>query len=73
LELRGFIFKKKKTAYEILTCDWSSDVCSSDVMGFLSKIWENWGKGKNSGIEIKSAKKAPAIKKTKKKKNKKKK
>ena len=42
-------------------------------MGFLSKLWENWGKGKNSGIEIKSAKKAPAIKKTKKKKTKKKK
>jgi len=38
-------------------------------MGFLSKLWENWGKGKNSGIEIKSAKKAPTIKTTKKKKN----
>nr|BAS22919.1 Conotoxin Superfamily SF13 [Conus episcopatus] len=23
-------FFKQKTAYEILTCDWSSDVCSSD-------------------------------------------
>ena len=32
-------------------------------MGFLSKLWENWGKGKNSGIEGKSTKKAPAIKK----------
>ena len=41
-------------------------------MGFLSKLWENWGKGKNSGIEIKSTKKAPTIKKTKKKKTKKK-
>ena len=41
-------------------------------MGFFSKLWENWGKGKNSGIEIKSAKKAPTIKKTKKKKVKKK-
>ncbi len=29
-----FYFSKQKTAYEILTCDWSSDVCSSD----LSKI-----------------------------------
>ena len=27
-------------------------------MGFLSKLWENWGKGKNSGIEVKSTKKA---------------
>ena len=24
-------FFKQKTAYEILTCDWSSDVCSSDL------------------------------------------
>ena len=26
-----FFFFKQKTAYEILTCDWSSDVCSSDL------------------------------------------
>ena len=26
-------FFKQKTAYEILTCDWSSDVCSSDLSG----------------------------------------
>ena len=26
-------FFKQKTAYEILTCDWSSDVCSSDLAG----------------------------------------
>ena len=30
-----FFFFKQKTAYEILTCDWSSDVCSSDL---------NWAK-----------------------------
>ena len=41
-------------------------------MGFLSKLWENWGKGKNSGIEVKSTKKVPAIKKVAKKKTKKK-
>ena len=41
-------------------------------MGFFSKLWENWGKGKNSGIEIKSSKKkTPAIKKVTKKKKKK--
>ena len=28
-----FFFFKQKTAYEILTCDWSSDVCSSDLSG----------------------------------------
>ncbi len=26
-----FFFFKQKTAYEILTRDWSSDVCSSDL------------------------------------------
>ena len=40
-------------------------------MGFFSKLWENWSKGKNSGIEIKSTKKAPTIKKVTKKKKKK--
>ena len=25
------IFFKQKTAYEIQSCDWSSDVCSSDL------------------------------------------
>ena len=27
----GFFFFKQKTAYEIRNCDWSSDVCSSDL------------------------------------------
>ena len=27
-----FFFFKQKTAYEIYQCDWSSDVCSSDLM-----------------------------------------
>src|ERR1051326_9226099 len=30
-----FFFFKQKTAYEIKECDWSSDVCSSDL---LSKV-----------------------------------
>ena len=29
------IFFKQKTAYEIRIRDWSSDVCSSDLLGFL--------------------------------------
>ena len=41
-------------------------------MGCFSSLWANWGKGKNSGIELKSAKKAPTIKKVAKKKTKKK-
>ena len=28
-----FFFFKQKTAYEIYQCDWSSDVCSSDLRG----------------------------------------
>jgi len=26
-----YFFLKQKTAYEIVDCDWSSDVCSSDL------------------------------------------
>ena len=29
--LFSFFFFKQKTAYEIKECDWSSDVCSSDL------------------------------------------
>ena len=31
-----FFFFKQKTAYEIYQCDWSSDVCSSDLVDSLS-------------------------------------
>ena len=31
-----FFFFKQKTAYEIKECDWSSDVCSSDLGGLVS-------------------------------------
>src|SRR5213593_5109368 len=27
-----FFFFKQKTAYEMVSCDWSSDVCSSDLL-----------------------------------------
>ena len=30
-----FFFFKQKTAYEIYQCDWSSDVCSSDLEAIL--------------------------------------
>ena len=30
--MRLFFFFKQKTAYEIYQCDWSSDVCSSDLI-----------------------------------------
>ena len=29
---------KQKTAYEIYQCDWSSDVCSSDLIAEISKV-----------------------------------
>src|SRR5213593_4998745 len=29
----SFFFFKQKTAYEMVSCDWSSDVCSSDLEG----------------------------------------
>ena len=29
-----FFFFKQKTAYEIKECDWSSDVCSSDLVPY---------------------------------------
>ena len=32
-----FFFFKQKTAYEIKECDWSSDVCSSDLMRLLRR------------------------------------
>ena len=31
-----FFFFKQKTAYEIYQCDWSSDVCSSDLISLIS-------------------------------------
>ena len=31
----GFFFFKQKTAYEVGTGDWSSDVCSSDLRVFI--------------------------------------
>ena len=32
MNLFFFFFFKQKTAYEIKECDWSSDVCSSDLL-----------------------------------------
>src|SRR5881397_2009779 len=32
-----FFFFKQKTAYEMAQCDWSSDVCSSDLHGLRSR------------------------------------
>ena len=34
-----FFFFKQKTAYEIKECDWSSDVCSSDLKLMKMHDW----------------------------------
>src|SRR3546814_7070534 len=34
----SFFFFKQKTAYEMRISDWSSDVCSSDLVKTLSKL-----------------------------------
>ena len=36
----GFFFFKQKTAYEIYQCDWSSDVCSSDLKIRSKQLWQ---------------------------------
>ena len=33
-----FFFFKQKTAYEIVSRDWSSDVCSSDLQFWMSSM-----------------------------------
>ena len=33
-----FFFFKQKTAYEIKECDWSSDVCSSDLDLYVNEL-----------------------------------
>src|SRR3546814_2600661 len=36
-----FFFFKQKTAYEMRISDWSSDVCSSDLIVVLAEIFMN--------------------------------
>src|SRR3546814_2862922 len=38
----SFLFFKQKTAYEMRISDWSSDVCSSDLIG---RVFANLGGG----------------------------
>src|SRR3546814_4136245 len=37
LVIKLFFFFKQKTAYEMRISDWSSDVCSSDLVGLYDK------------------------------------
>src|SRR3546814_3441659 len=38
-----FFFFKQKTAYELRISDWSSDVCSSDLLNIVLVINESYG------------------------------
>src|SRR3546814_4681409 len=41
-----FFFFKQKTAYEMRISDWSSDVCSSDLVAEGGElVWEEMGQG----------------------------
>ena len=42
-------FFKQKAAYEIRNCDWSSDVCSSDL-GEIDEDEEEGGRGGGEGV-----------------------
>ena len=44
-----FFFFKQKTAYEIYQCDWSSDVCSSDLT--MKSLLQNLG----SGVDVRDS------------------
>src|SRR3546814_8722674 len=38
-----FFFFKQKTAYEMHISDWSSDVCSSDLLGTMdTELFKEW-------------------------------
>ena len=41
-----FFFFKQKTAYEIYQCDWSSDVCSSDLQmkHYVQQVIKKFGR-----------------------------
>jgi len=46
-------FFKQKTAYEIRNCDWSSDVCSSDLyddLGIYDKAFHHFESGNNLDV-----------------------
>ena len=48
-----FFFFKQKTAYEIYQCDWSSDVCSSDLaLGLESMMATYFGGDMEAGVAM---------------------
>ena len=48
-----FFFFKQKTAYEIYQCDWSSDVCSSDLVDLPEPLGESSNdNGNYNGLSV---------------------
>src|SRR5213080_5148411 len=45
-----FFFFKQKTAYEIPLCDWSSDVCSSDLQLLSRGVGREAGRQSHHGL-----------------------
>src|SRR3546814_12361387 len=45
-----FFFFKQKTAYEMRISDWSSDVCSSDLLEFVQQVIRDLGRIPGRGI-----------------------
>ena len=43
-------FFKQKTAYEIYQCDWSSDVCSSDLISWADNYYKAGAIDKGNGV-----------------------
>src|SRR3546814_5529008 len=53
-----FVFFKQKTAYEMRISDWSSDVCSSDLLGArlqVGGLLDEEGCGRGLGFEREAA------------------
>ena len=48
-DIQSVFFFKQKTAYEIYQCDWSSDVCSSDLRGSKTHGWGSMKKHRGAG------------------------
>src|SRR3546814_8771434 len=46
----GVFFFKQKTAYEMRISDWSSDVCSSDLLGAEAEIFEEQDRVDREGV-----------------------
>src|SRR3546814_14266236 len=47
-----FFFFKQKTAYEMRISDWSSDVCSSDLMHRCNRAEQDWDKAQRHDARI---------------------